>query len=106
MKYVYNFFSPWAYENTSQLFYVWGHSFEFERENNWNLIEEFCQKMSGNAQIWYATNIEIYDYIQNLQRLQITADNKIIYNPGAMTLWFSCNGETVKINGGETVKLY
>lgn len=100
-----SFFSPWAYENTSRLFYVWGHSFEFERENNWNLIENFCQRMSGDEQIWYATNIEIYDYVQNLRRLQITADNKIIYNPSAMELWFSYIGETIQIGGGETLRL-
>lgn len=99
------FFVPWGYENASRLFYVWGHSFEFDRENNWSLIEGFCQRMSGNEQIWYATNIEIYDYIQGLRRLQITADYKTVYNPSVMTLWFSSDGETVKIDGGETVSL-
>lgn len=24
------------------LMYVWGHSFEFDRDNNWELIEKFC----------------------------------------------------------------
>lgn len=105
MNYVENFFSPWGFENTSHLFYVWGHSFEFEREGNWNLIEEFCQKMSGNEHIWYATNIEIYDYIQGLQRLQFTADNKTVYNPSAMSLWFSKDGETVQIGGGKMINL-
>lgn len=105
MKYADSFFNQWAYENTSRLFYVWGHSFEFERENNWELIENFCKKMSGNDQIWYATNIEVYDYVQNVQRLQITADKKQVYNPSTMELWFSCDGETVSIGGGETVHL-
>lgn len=112
MEYADKFFQPWGWNDEEQvfydnrIFYVWGHSFEFERENNWSLIEEFCQRMSGNEKIWYATNIEIYDYIQGLQRLQITADYKNVYNPSAMTLWFSYNGENVKIEGGEAVKLY
>lgn len=105
MKYIDRFFSPWGYENTSQLFYVWGHSFEFENEKNWNYIEEFCRKMSGDTQIWYATNIEIYDYLQNIHRLQITVDGKNIYNPSVMDLWFSNDGKTVKICGGETIYL-
>jgi len=105
MNYIDNFFRPWAYETYSQLFYVWGHSFEFAREDNWDLIETFCQKMSGDEQIWYATNIEIYDYIQGLQRLQFTADYKTVYNPSSMELWFSCDGGTVKIGGGETLRL-
>lgn len=40
-----------------------------------------------------------------LQQLKITANHKYVYNPSAMTLWFSCDGETVKINGGETLNL-
>lgn len=105
MKCLDSFFRPRAYENNSHLFYVWGHSYEFANNDNWSLIEEFCQRMSNDEQIWYATNIEIYDYIQSLQHLQITADNKKVYNPSAMTLWFSCDGETIQISGGETVCL-
>ena len=48
-----------------KLFYLWGHSYEFERDNNWNVIEDFTAYMAGReAEIWYATNIEIYDYVQ------------------------------------------
>ena len=36
-----------------RLFYVWGHSYEFNQKQNWNVIEEFCEKMSGNDDIWY-----------------------------------------------------
>jgi len=41
------------------LFYVWGHSYEFDAANGWDRIEEFCSKISGKNDIWYATNIEI-----------------------------------------------
>lgn len=99
------FFQPWNWNNCSQLFYIWGHSYEFDRENNWNLMEEFCKKLADNEKIWYATNIEIYDYIQALNCLQISANQKRLYNPNAQPLWVSCNEETVKIGGGETVNL-
>ena len=39
------------------MFYVWGHSYEFPKDNNWNVIEEFCEKIGNRADIWYATNI-------------------------------------------------
>jgi len=87
------------------LFYVWGHSYEFDNDNNWELIEEFCKLMSGRDEIWYATNIEIYDYIMAQRNLQISANNKIVYNPSVMTVWFSYKGETVEIKGGETLHL-
>lgn len=75
------------------------------RESNWGVIETFCERMADREEIWYATNVEIYEYMMGLQRLQITANSKSIYNPSTMTLWFSCDGETVKINGGETLSL-
>lgn len=87
-----------------KLLYVWGHSYEFNRDNNWSLIEEFCQMMRENDDIWYATNIEIYEYISAQKQLVISADNKIIYNPTATQIWFSIDGKTKSILPGETLK--
>ena len=33
------------------VFYVWGHSYEFEDDNNWYVIEDFCNKMTGKDDI-------------------------------------------------------
>lgn len=92
---------PWR----SDLFYVWGHSYEFDRNDNWELIEEFCAKVSGQKEVWYATNIEIYDYWQALKALRISADGRMLHNPSAAPVWVSANGETVEIKGGATVRL-
>jgi len=54
------------------LFYLWGHSYEFDYDqpnNNWGVIEEFAEYMGGKDDIWYATNIEIYDYIAAYNQL-------------------------------------
>ena len=45
-------------ENEQMLFYVWGHSYEFDVNNNWDRIEDFCKMMSGKADIFYDTNRE------------------------------------------------
>ena len=42
-----------------RLFYVWGHSYEFDRDNNWDVIEEFCKLMAGHEDIFYGTNTEV-----------------------------------------------
>lgn len=63
------------------LFYLWGHTFEFETNDNWNVIEEFCEQIKNKDDIWYATNIEIYDYIAAFRALRYTADGNSIYNP-------------------------
>src|SRR5699024_10822768 len=56
------------------LFYIWGHSYEFDNDNNWDYMEEVCRMLGGREDIWYATNIEIYDYITTQRRLQFSAD--------------------------------
>ena len=44
-----------------KLFYVWGHSYEFDAYNSWERFEEFCKKVSGRSDILYATNREVYE---------------------------------------------
>jgi len=87
-----------------KLMYVWGHSFEFDAKNNWNLIEDFCAMMSGKKDIWYATNIEIARYVKALKCLEFSAKRDMAYNPSAVSVWINANGKAVEIKSGETVK--
>jgi peptidoglycan/xylan/chitin deacetylase (PgdA/CDA1 family) len=41
-----------------QVFYVWGHSNEFDTGRNWELIEDFCRLMARRDDIFYATNAQ------------------------------------------------
>ena len=41
-----------------QVFYVWGHSYEFDIHNTWDRFEEFLRMMSGREDILYVTNKE------------------------------------------------
>ena len=87
--------------NNPWLFYLWGHSYEFEQFDNWNVIEEFAEYIGNRKDIWYATNIEIYDYIAAYKQLQFSLDQKTVYNPTAMTLYFERNGQKHCIKSGE-----
>ena len=88
-----------------RLFYVWGHSCEFDKDNNWDRLEEICQKLSNNKEIWYATNIEIYDYVKAYESLVMSADRTIIHNPTSITVWFNIDGNTYSVDPGETLKI-
>lgn len=90
------------------LFYVWGHAYEFDREepsNNWKLIEAFCEKMSGRDDIWYATNLEIFEYVAALRSLVISVDGKLLRNRSGLDLWVQADGKPVKIPAGAGVTL-
>lgn len=41
------------------IFYVWGHSYEFDVDNNWDMMEKFCSKISNRNDIFYGTNAEV-----------------------------------------------
>ena len=82
---------------------MWGHSYEFDDNDNWEVIEEFAKFIGGRDDIWYATNIEIYDYIRAYNSLQVSVDKKIIHNPSAVDIWVSDSGETFEIKAGETL---
>ena len=88
-----------------ELFYVWGHSYEFDDADNWHVIEEFADYMGGREdEIWYATNIEIYEYIEDFKRLISSADGTTLKNPTARTLWFKRDAEIRSIAAGETLR--
>ena len=87
------------------MMYVWGHSYEFSRDGSWQMIEDFCREAGGDPDVWYATNIEIYDYVTALHALVFTADRTKVYNPTATDVWIGVDGAPVKIPAGATVKL-
>jgi peptidoglycan/xylan/chitin deacetylase (PgdA/CDA1 family) len=88
-----------------QLMYVWGHSYEFEREGRWGLIEDFAASVGGRDDIWYATNIEIVDCVKGWKALRFSSDSSIAYNPSARSVWLAVGGQAVEVPGGQTVKL-
>jgi peptidoglycan/xylan/chitin deacetylase (PgdA/CDA1 family) len=40
------------------LFCVWGHTYEFDGDKNWDMIERFCEYVAGREDIYYCTNAE------------------------------------------------
>ena len=87
------------------LFYLWGHSYEFNNNNNWERIEQFCEKAGGKDNIWYATNIEIYDYVEAYRALVFSADGTMVYNPTATEVYINYFGNNCTIPPRATVKV-
>ena len=87
------------------MMYVWGHSFEFRTEEDWALMEQFCQLVGGREDTWYATNIEIVDYMADAARLQYTAAGDKVCNPNAQSIWVEVDGRHYEIPAGKTVAL-
>ena len=84
------------------LFYLWGHSYEFEADDNWQVIEEFAEYISNRKDVWYATNIQIYEYTKAYEQLVFSADGKRISNPTATDLWLKYDDTICEIKSGST----
>lgn len=102
-----SFDSAKVYEGDKQarLFYIWGHSYEFNNNNNWDRLEEICSMLGGRDDIWYATNMEIYDYVEAYRSLIFSVDEKTVYNPTLSDVWFENENGTYCVKSGETVRI-
>lgn len=72
---------------------IWGHSYEFPRNKNWSAIENFCQKMSGKKDIYYATMGEIASYVIACRSVSFSKDGKKMKNNSDKRLYFMLNGK-------------
>lgn len=86
-----------------RLFYLWGHSYEFHDQDNWDVLEAVCEVLSGKEDTWYATNIEIYDYVHAYDSLIFSADGTMVYNPSLVTVWFRTDKNQYRIEPGQTM---
>lgn len=90
---------------TPWLFYLWGHSYEFGNAGNWEHLENICKKLSNRDDVWYATNIEIYDYVNAYNSLIHSADGSKVYNPTLCDVWFDIDETEYCVKSGETIKI-
>ena len=87
------------------LLYIWGHSFEFEREKSWVLFEKMCSRLKQCTGVWFATNIEIKEYLTAVRGLICSANCRTIYNPSAKTVFLLADELVITVQPGETVTI-
>lgn len=85
------------------LFYVWGHTYEFRTNEDWERIERFFELVSRRDDVWYATNVQIYEYIEAYRRLEYSVELDKVYNPSATHVFIIHNDKPYKIPAGKTI---
>lgn len=90
---------------TPKLFYLWGHSYEFDNDKNWEVIEKFAEAIGGREDIWYATNGEIYAYTKAFDSLRWSADGSFVHNPSGMDVYLFVNKKECLVKSGERIKI-
>ena len=67
-----------------------------------NDTSSYAQK-ARDEYIWYATNGEIYEYVQAFDRLEFSADGESVYNPSAIDVYIQSLKGGLLVSAGKTV---
>lgn len=106
-KYVDSFIETLDNIWVSRCLYIWGHSFEFTQPNTdkgFDFFEEQLKKLAEHKdKIWFATNIEIYDYVHAQKALQVAADESFVYNPTQIDVVIAKDNEICTVPAGKTI---
>lgn len=89
----------------SGVFYIWGHSYEFHDRGDWAGLERIYKPLAGKPDVWYCTNIELFDYEDARQRIVLAANRATAFNPSALPVTLRLDDRLVDIPPGQTVPL-
>ena len=80
-----------------KLLYIWGHSYEFGENTAVGTLEKFKENLNKlkNANVWFATNGEVYDYANAMNKLSISDD--VVTNHSNQTLYLYVNGKKITL---------
>lgn len=84
---------------------VWGHTWEIEQKGLWPAMEEFCSLVGGRSDVWYATCLEIADYVEATRRMRCSVDGRLLHNPSAIPVHASFGSREIVIAPGQTLDL-
>lgn len=92
--------------NSIALFYVWGHSWEYDGSvNKWAEVEKFFKMVSKNPDIYYTTQIGLVDYINAFKNLKFSVDKTMVTNLSSINVFVKMNGKVYTIEAGSTKQL-
>lgn len=95
------------YENKSAtgVFFIWGHTYEFDRKNDWPSLERIYRPLAGKPDVWYCTNLELFDYEAARRRVVIAANRATAFNPSALPVTLKVDGRLVDVPAGQVKPL-
>jgi len=94
-----------------ELMIVWGHSFELDGfmssdpDKDWTYMEGVCRQLRASSAIWFATMIEVVDYLEALRLVDASRSDTRISNPSALPIWLHINGRDAELPPRATIDL-
>ena len=88
-----------------RLLSCWGHAYEFDQRSDWDVIERQLDRLGNHDEVWYATNIEVFDYIAAFKALDFTVDGRFVTNRSALDVCLRLGKKSLTVHAGETAEL-
>jgi len=88
------------------LFFIYGHSWELdsgEPTNSWDYMKALLQRLGGRSDVWYATAIEVADYVRAMRAVQPARGGNGLYNPSGIELWLWAGQTSVRLPSGASI---
>jgi peptidoglycan-N-acetylglucosamine deacetylase len=105
-EYFYQLTNDFLKADSLSLFYVWGHSWEYDGPGNkWAEVEKFFKTISKNPVIYYTTQIRLVDYINAYKNLKFSVDKIMVTNLSSINVFVTINGNVLTIEAGSTKQL-
>ncbi len=84
------------------LLYVWGHAWELKDPARWTTVQEFCEQIAQQEDIWYVSQGELAVYLLRLKNVEV--NNQGIRNPeGNGEVWIRQGEGDRVLKAGEFV---
>lgn len=81
---------------------VWGHTFEFKSEADWQRIEDFCKMVGKRDDMWYASLLDVVVYTKAALRLEVDTNKRTIHNPTKTQIFIEGYGKVIPLDPGVT----
>ncbi len=95
-------------DNELSMFFAMAHTYEFEQpqyDYGWDKVEKFYKIISGQEDIWYATNGEVLKYLFAVEKF--VADNQDkneLKNTTDSVIFLKVNGDVIALHSGDCIK--
>lgn len=97
-----------AANDTIALLCIFGHSYELDgfmtadASKDWQYMEALCRLLQGHAEVWYATAVEVADYLGALAVVQWSHER--VHNASKTMIWVRHDGEDVALAPGASLE--
>ncbi len=85
------------------LFYIWGHSYEFEDQHDWATFDKICLKLKDLEDVAYLTNQEVATYLEAIKKVKIK-ENQVI-NDSNEKIYCRINQQKICLNPQESYEV-